>query len=219
MKTHLVWSGFVLRVASVVLAHVCVAISAYAQAPVEALTENTSAATSDTPISQAAPALDSKYVIGAADVLAIDVWHEQELSRVLPVRPDGKISLPLIGELQAGGQTPLQLQDILTQRLKGYLENPQVTVIVQDPKSQSFNVVGEVQKPGSFTFSHPVSVLDAVAQAGGLRDFARAKKMYVLRTNADGSRQRLPVNYRDIVKGKKPSQNIVLQSHDTVVVP
>jgi polysaccharide export outer membrane protein len=223
MKTHFVRSQAVLRVAIVLLALACVAITAYAQVGVQALAENTSAATSagasDTSVPHAVPSLDLKYVIGADDVLAVDVWHEQELSRVLPVRPDGKISLPLIGELQAGGQTPLQLQDTITQRLKEYLEHPQVTVIVQETKSQSFNVVGEVQRPGSFVFGHRVDVLDAIALAGGLRDFAKSKKMYVLRTAADGSHQRLPVNYKDVVKGKKPSENIVLQSHDTVVVP
>ena len=158
-------------------------------------------------------------MIGSDDVIAVDVWHEQELSRVVSVRPDGKISLPLVGEVQVSGQTPLQLQDTITQRLKEYLEHPQVTVIVQETKSQKFNVVGEVQRPGSFVFGHPVTVVDAIALAGGLRDFAKSKKMYVLRTAADGSQQRLPVNYKDVVKGKNSSGNIVLHSHDTLVVP
>lgn len=223
MKTHFVRSQPALQVAIVLLALTCVAITAYAQAGVQVLAENTSAATSarasDTSVPQALPSLNLKYVIGADDVLAVDVWHEQELSRVLPVRPDGKISLPLIGELQAGGQTPLQLQDTISQSLKEYLEHPQVTVIVQETKSQSFNVVGEVQHPGLFVFGHPVAVLDAIALAGGVRDFAKSKKMYVLRTAPDGSRQRLPINYNDVVKGKKPSENIVLRSHDTLVVP
>jgi polysaccharide export outer membrane protein len=214
-----------LGAAVVILVAACVAISVPAQMKAQALADDSPAATdaraSDVPapVPHAVPTVEPKYVIGADDVLAVDVWREQELSRVLPVRPDGKISLPLIGELQAGGQTPLQLQETITQRLKDYLEHPQVTVIVQDTKSQSFNVVGEVQRPGSFTFGHPVSVLDAVALAGGFRDFAKSKKMYVLRTAADGSHQRLPVNYNDVVKGRNSSENIVLQSHDTVVVP
>jgi len=163
--------------------------------------------------------IDPTYVIGPDDLLAIDVWHEQELSRTLPVRLDGKISLPLLGEVKASGETPLQLQDFIAERLKEYLEHPHVTVIVQEPRSHSFNVVGEVQKPGAFVFGHTVSVVDAIAQAGGFRDFAKPKKMYVLRTMADGSQQKLPVNYTDVITGKKPSDNIVLQSHDTVVVP
>jgi polysaccharide export outer membrane protein len=99
------------------------------------------------------------------------------------------------------------------------MENPQVTVIVQETKSQKFNVVGEVQRPGSFVFGHPVTVLDAVALAGGFRDFAKTKKMYVIRTAPDGTRQRLRVNYNDVLKGKKSAENLVLHSHDTVVVP
>jgi polysaccharide export outer membrane protein len=201
----------------------CAMMTAHAQEPVQALAENTSGTDSSSPSTTAAAhsvqALDANYVIGADDVLAVDVWHEHELSRILSVRPDGKISLPLAGELQVAGQTPLQLQDAITQRLKEYLEHPQVTVMVQETKSQRFNVVGEVQKPGSFPFGHPVTILDAIALAGGFRDFAKSKKMYVIRTAADGSRQRLHVNYNDVVKGKKSAENIVLHSSDTVVVP
>lgn len=223
VKTHFVRSRSALRVAIAVLALTWIANNAQAQAGTQVLSSK-SLATADgsasvVPPAVSQPALDRKYVIGADDVLLVDVWHEQELSKVLPVRPDGKISLPLIGELQAAGQTPLQLQDTITQRLQEYVEHPQVTVIVQETKSQSFNVVGEVQHPGAFVFGHPVSVLDAIALAGGFRDFAKSKKMYVLRASADGSSQKLPVNYNEIVKGKKSSQNIVLQSHDTVVVP
>jgi polysaccharide export outer membrane protein len=163
--------------------------------------------------------IDAKYVIGPDDLLAIDVWHEQELSRTVPVRLDGKISLPLLGEVTASGETPLQLQEFIAERLKEYLAHPHVTVIVQQPNSHSFNVVGEVQKPGAFVFGHRVCIVDAIAQAGGLRDFAKPKKMYVLRTLANGSQEKLPVNYNDVITGKTPSANVVLQSHDTVVVP
>ena len=214
---------YFLAIAALVSAVAMLSVSAWAQAPAQALSPSNSEPGPTSNISavspRAASTVDAKYVIGADDVLAIDVWHEQELSRVLPVRPDGKISLPLIGELAASGKTPLQLQDLIAQRLKDYLEHPQVTVIVQDAKSQTFNVMGEVQRPGSYAFGHPVTVLDAVALAGGFRDFAKSKKMYVLRTSADGSHQRLPFNYNDVIKGKNLSQNIVLQSHDTVVVP
>jgi polysaccharide export outer membrane protein len=162
---------------------------------------------------------DKDYVIGSDDVLAVDVWHEHELSRVIPVRPDGKISLPLVGELQVAGLTAWQLQDMIAQHLKEYVEHPQVTVIVQETKSQKFNVVGEVQRPGSFEFGHPVTILDAIALAGGLRDFAQSKKMYVIRIAADGSREKIRVNYNDLLKGKPSAQDILLRSRDTVVVP
>ena len=199
-----------------------IAANLHAQIPVADMAANTANSRSTSPSvtnSRSVPATDLSYVIGADDVLAIDVWHEQELSRVIPVRPDGKISLPLLGEMKASGQTPLQLQSTIAQHLKEYVENPQVTVIVQEAKSQSFNVIGEVAKPGAYVFGHPVTVLDAVALAGGFRDFAKTKKMYVLRTMADGSQHKLPVNYKELVKGKDPAENIVLQSRDTVVVP
>jgi polysaccharide export outer membrane protein len=202
---------------------VCLMATAYAQQSVQVLAENhsgkVSSSSSPTAITHSVTAEDANYVIGADDVLAIDVWHEKDLSRALSVRPDGKISLPLVGELPVAGETPLQVQDSITQRLKEYMENPQVTVIVQETKSQKFNVVGEVQRPGSFVFGHPVTVLDAVALAGGFRDFAKTKKMYVIRTAPDGTRQRLRVNYNDVLKGKKSAENLVLHSHDTVVVP
>ncbi len=201
----------------------CVMMTAYAQEPAQALAEHTSGTGSSSPspaaTTHSVAAVEANYVIGADDVLAVDVWHEHELSRVLSVRPDGKISLPLAGEMLVAGQTPLQLQDTITQRLKEYLEHPQVTMMVQEPKSQKFNVVGEVMKPGSFGFGHPVTILDAIALAGGFREFAKSKKMYVIRIAPDGSRQRLHVNYNDVVRGKKSAENIVLHSHDTVVVP
>lgn len=201
---------------------VSVATTVYGQAPVTTVAANASGSqptVAPTTGSPSGSTIDVNYVIGPSDVLAIDVWHEKELSRDLPVRPDGKISLPLLGELNASGKTPMQLQETISEHLKEYLEHPQVTVIVQEPKSHSFNVVGEVQKPGAFVFGHPLTVLDAIALAGGFRDFAKSNKMYVLRTMEDGSQHRLTVNYNDVIKGKKPSENIFLQSHDTVVVP
>ena len=208
----------------VILLGTCVAFrtTLFGQVPLAAM-DTTSSDPHSSPASVVTPKsvfdIEPTYVIGPDDLLAIDVWHEQELSRTLPVRLDGKISLPLLGEVTASGETPLQLQDFIAERLKEYLAHPHVTVIVQQPNSHSFNVVGEVQKPGAFVFGHRVCVVDAIAQAGGLRDFARPKKMYVLRTLANGSQQKLPVNYNDVITGKTPSANVVLQSHDTVVVP
>ena len=223
MSTHFYSHKYLFGLAILSASLVCVMTKAYGQEPVQELADNTSAtessSSSTTTTTHPVQALDANYVIGADDILAVDVWHEKELSHVLSVRPDGKISLPLIGELLVAGETPLQVQDTITQRLKEYLEHPQVTVMVQETKSQKFNVVGEVQRPGSFVFGHPVTVLDAIALAGGFRDFAKTKKMYVIRAAPDGTRQRLRVNYNDVLKGKKSAENLVLHSHDTVVVP
>ncbi len=162
---------------------------------------------------------DSSYVIGTDDLLAINVWKEQEISRTVPVRSDGKISLPLVGELTAGGQTPLQLEQEITKRLQSYISEPEVTVIVQDSKSRKINILGMVVRPGSYLLTGATTVLDAIAMAGGFKDFAKQKAIYVLRQGDNGSEQRLPFNYKDVIKGKNTEQNIHLQPRDTVVVP
>lgn len=162
---------------------------------------------------------DNSFVIGADDVLAVSVWKEPEISRVGPVRSDGKISLPLVGEVQASGRTPKQLEAEITAKLKDYVSEPQVAVIVQEIKSQKFNVLGMVMRPGSYMLTNPTTVLDAIAMVGGFRDFAKQKNIYVLRRTADGSQTRLSFNYKDVVKGKDSAQNIELQPSDTVVVP
>lgn len=165
-----------------------------------------------------APVADNSFVIGNEDVLAISVWKEAELSRVIPVRSDGKISLPLVGEMQATGKTPRQLQAEIVTGLKTYMDEPEVTVIVQEIRSQRFNILGHVQKPGSYLLSPPTTVVDAIAIAGGFRDFAKIKSIYVLRD--DGGKQvRLPFNYKNVIKGAHPEQNVQLQPRDTVVVP
>ncbi len=166
----------------------------------------------------AAPSGDD-YVIGPQDVLTINVWREAEISRDVPVRPDGKISLPLLGDVVASGLSPNKLQAKLTERLKAYLSNPEVTVIVREVNSQKFNIVGEVTRPGSYPLFGPMTVLDAVAVAGGFLEFAKTKKIYVLRRLEDGSRIRIPFNYQEVIRGKKASLNVELQSGDTIVVP
>jgi polysaccharide export outer membrane protein len=152
-------------------------------------------------------------------VLAINVWKEPDISRSVPVRSDGRISLPLVGELQAGGQTPRQLEDEITKRLKNYISEPDVTVIVTDSKSQKVNMLGMVARPGAYLLTSSTTVLDSIAMAGGFKDFAKQKSVYVLRQGADGAQQRIPFNYKDVIKGKNPEQNIRLQAGDTVVVP
>jgi polysaccharide export outer membrane protein len=172
-----------------------------------------------TPVRAGADSTGDDFVIGTGDVLAINVWKESDISRVVPVRSDGKISLPLIGEIQAGGRTPGELETELRTRLKDFVSEPEVTVIVQEIKSQKFNVMGMVMKPGSYTLVKPMTVLDAIAQAGGFRDFAKQKDVYVLRRGADGNQTRLPFNYKEVIKGRNSEQNIALQSGDTVVIP
>ncbi len=162
---------------------------------------------------------DGAYVIGADDVLAINVWKEPEVSRSVPVRSDGKISLPLVGELTAGGETPLQLEQEITKRLQNYISEPGVTVIVQDSKSQRINILGMVVRPGSYLLTSSATVLDAIAMAGGFKDFAKQKSIYVLRADADGTEKRLSFNYKDVIKGRNTQQNIRLAPRDTVVVP
>jgi polysaccharide export outer membrane protein len=181
-------------------------------------TETKMAASAATPPSANSMAPEN-YVIGPSDVLAITVWKEPELSKTMPVRPDGKVSLPLIGEMQASGLTTGQLKQLVGQKLKDYIDNPEVNVVVEAIKSRSFNVMGKVVKPGSYDLARPVTVLDAIALAGGFQDFAKVTKVYVLRQMADGSQKMLPFNYKQVIKGKDLQQNLQLQSADTVVVP
>jgi polysaccharide export outer membrane protein len=162
---------------------------------------------------------DDSFVIGNDDVLAINVWKEPDISRSIPVRSDGKISLPLVGEVQAAGRTPLKLEQDIAGKLTNYISQPEVTVMVQQVNSQKFNVLGQVVRPGSYAIANSPTVLDAIALAGGFRDFAKQKSIYVLRQNPDGGEVRIPFNYKDVVKGKNTSQNIKLQPRDTIIVP
>jgi len=162
---------------------------------------------------------DDSFVIGNDDVLAINVWKEPDISRQVPVRSDGKISLPLVGEVQASGRTPLKLEQEIASKLSNYISEPEVTVMVQQINSEKFNILGQVTKPGEYSLTGSLTVLDAIALAGGFRDFAKQKSIYVLRQKPDGTQSRLTFNYKDVVHGKHPEQNIKLEPHDTVVVP
>ena len=162
---------------------------------------------------------DNSYVIGNDDVLAINVWKDQDLTRSIPVRSDGKISLPLVGELQAAGRTPLQLEHEIALILKDYLTDPEVTVIVEQINSKKFNILGQVLKPGTYSLSQATTVMDAIATAGGFRDFAKKDDVYILRELPDGSEAHLRFNYKSFIKGKNPAQNVKLEPHDTVIVP
>lgn len=160
---------------------------------------------------------NSSFVIGNDDVLAINVWKEPDLSRSIQVRSDGKISLPLLGEVQAAGRTPSQLEYVIATKLLNYITKPEVTVMVEQINSEKFNILGQVAKPGPYTLAIAPTVVDAIAIAGGPRDFAKQKSIYILRQNPGGGQARIAFNYKDFLKGK--IQNVKLEPHDTVVVP
>src|ERR1035437_8201029 len=163
---------------------------------------------------------ENSFVIGNDGHLTIDVWNEPEISRSVPVRSDGRISLPLAGEVQAAGRTPLQLEQDIATKLLSYITKPEVTVIVEQINSEKFNILGQVAKPGSYPLTAATTVLDALAAAGGFRDFAKQKGVYILRQNPGGSGElRIPFNYKEVIKGKNSAQNIKLQPNDTIVVP
>jgi polysaccharide export outer membrane protein len=192
-------------------------ISTFAQTTEGTAKTDTAPAAAD--VNQATKPHDGSYVIGASDMLSINVWKETDLTRVVPVRSDGKISLPLVGEIQAAGRTPLQLEEEITAKLKTYISDPEVTVMVQESRSQKFNILGMVSKPGSYPLVASTSVIDAIAMAGGFRDFAKKKNMYILRKDSLGQPQRIPFNYNEVISGKNAQQNIQLQADDTIVVP
>lgn len=177
------------------------------------------ASTADTPSATAGKPHDNSFVIGNDDRLSISVWKEADLSESVPVRSDGKISMPLIGEIQAAGRTPLQLEQDVTGKLKAYITDPEVTVIVLEIRSKKFNILGRVMKPGSFSLTAPTTILDAIAEAGGFQEFAKQKDIYILRQNRSGAETRIPFNYKDVIRGRKPDQNIRIEPNDTIVVP
>jgi polysaccharide export outer membrane protein len=162
--------------------------------------------------------IDADYRIGPQDVLRIDVWKEAEISRTVPVRPDGKISLPLLNDVQAAGLTAMQLSNNIADGLKKYISSPQVTVSVSEINSRRIYVTGEVTRPSAFPLLPNMTVLQALSSSGGFTQFARLKKIYVLRMK-DGKQEKYPFNYKEAVEGKRPEQNILLQPGDVIVVP
>ena len=169
------------------------------------------------PAASAQPATtDASYKIGAQDVLRIDVWKEPEITRQVPVRPDGKISLPLLNDVQAAGLTAMELANSITEGLKKYITDPRVTVSVTEINSRRVYVNGEVTRPGAFPLLPNMTALQALTSAGGFTQFARVRNIYILR-NESGKQVKHPFNYRDVVNGK--SEDIALQPGDTIVVP
>jgi polysaccharide biosynthesis/export protein len=160
----------------------------------------------------------ANYFIGPEDLLDISVWKEPELTRTVPVRPDGKISLPLLNDVQAAGQTPTDLAAHLTESLRRFVNNPQVTVIVTAINSQRIYLLGEVTRPGAYPLLPGMTVLQALSGAGGLTQYARTQKIYVLR-DGEGGPTKVLFNYKNFLNGKNPEQNVPLQVGDTIVVP
>ncbi len=196
-------------ISSMALAQDAPAPAAATPAPAGPASDKTTNAASSSP---AGP----EYVIGPEDVLHVAVWKEADLSATLPVRPDGKISLPLLNDVQAAGMTPQQLAESLTGKLKKYIADPRVTVVVTTINSKRIYVNGEVLHSGPMPMSPNMTVLQALSSAG-LNQFAKTKGIYVLRTE-NGKQQKLPVNYRKLIKGDI-EQNYLLQTGDTIVVP
>jgi len=165
-----------------------------------------------------AGAADSTYKIGPQDVLRIDVWKEPDISRTIPVRPDGKISLPLLNDVQAAGLTSMELAGIIREGLTKYITSPQVTVTVSEINSRRVYCTGEVLKPGALSLLPNMTALQAISSCGGFTQFAKIKGIYILRVE-NGKQVQHPFNYKDVVKGKRPEDNIVLQPGDVIVVP
>jgi polysaccharide export outer membrane protein len=198
------------------------AVIVHAQAPAPALVAN---AAVPSPAAAAAAAVPTKpatpngYVIGVDDVLSILFWRDKDLSAPdLTVRPDGKVTLPLLNDLQAAGLTPEQLRDTVLDAARKYVEDPQPTVIVKEIKSRKVFITGQVEKPGPYPLNGSVTVLQLIATAGGLRDFADGKNITVMRMR-QGKQAVFEFNYQDLLKKKNLFQNIELEPGDTVVVP
>jgi polysaccharide biosynthesis/export protein len=165
-----------------------------------------------------AAAADPNYSIGPQDMLDISVWKEPDLTKVVPVRPDGKISLPLLNDVQAAGLTPTQLAESITASLKKFVTDPQVTVIVTEINSQRVYILGQVVRPGAYPLLPQMTFLQALSSAGGFTTFANMKRMYLLR-QTNGKQEIHLFNYKEVIAGKNSEQNIILKAGDQIVVP
>lgn len=163
------------------------------------------------------PASSTEYVISVEDILDVHVWKEPELTREVLVREDGKISLPLVDDLQAAGKTPVELKKDITDKLSQFLNDPQVSVIVKSPKKYKVYVTGNVNRPGQYESLKPVTPLQAIAMAGGLNEWASNK--IVILTEEAGKPVRRIINYKDVISGESLEDNKPLRSGDTVIVP
>ncbi len=183
---------------------------AYAQADKEILSRKEAQAEISTD--------NDQYVIGAEDVLYIHVWKEDAFTRTIPVRMDGKISLPLIQEIKAAELTPLQLKEVLTRKLKEFIENPVVSVTVMEANSYRVYVSGQVKTPGVYRLRSETSVAQIIPMAGGFTEWANQKKILIIR-NENGREKRITVNYKKIMRGDESVSNVILKTGDTIIVP
>jgi polysaccharide export outer membrane protein len=182
-----------------------------------AATHGAVARAQDRPAGTESPA---NYVIGPDDVLSVVFWRDKELTSDVVVRPDGKISLPLLNDIQAGGLTPAQLRDVVSAQARRFVEEPTVTVIVKQIKSRKLFITGQVDKPGLYALGGPTTVLQLIAMAGGLKEFADGRRILIMRSDAAARRQiGFLFNYEQVRTGKNLEQNIELKPGDTVIVP
>jgi polysaccharide export outer membrane protein len=158
------------------------------------------------------------YVIGPEDVLSVIVWRDKDMSTEVTVRPDGRITVPLINEVQAAGMTPEQLRNALTTAAAKFVEDPNISVVVKEINSRKVFITGQVAKPGAYSLTAPTTVMQLIAIAGGLHEFADAKNIIIMRTES-GKPMAYSFNYKDVLKRKNLKQNIELKPGDTVVVP
>ena len=160
----------------------------------------------------------SDYIIGAEDLLSVVFWRDKDMSSDVAVRPDGKISLPLLNDVQAAGLTTTQLRDRLTESAKEYIAEPNVTIVVRQINSRKVFITGEVQKPGPYVLGSSTTVLQLIATAGGVLEYAHSNKIIVMRTE-NGRQTSHPFDYKGVISGKNLRQNIELKPGDTVIVP
>ena len=194
---------------------------AYAQDPAKPPSSDTSNQKTDSTSKTSNPVsaiTDAEYIIGPQDVVRIDVWKEPEISRTIPVRPDGKISLPLLNDVQAAGLTAIQLRNSIRDGLTKFLTSPEITVTIIEINSRRVYITGEVSRSGAFPLLPNMTVLQALSSAGGFTQFAKQKNIYVLR-NEGGKQVKHPFNYKAVLNGKNQDENILLQPGDIIVVP
>ena len=206
------------NIASLLL--VVLAGPAFAQAPKPAPPAAAPAQTAKPAAVAAAPdvVVPPGFVIGAEDILTIVYWKDKDMTTEAQVRPDGRIALPLLNDVHAAGLTPEQLREKLTEESKKYMEDPNITVVVRQINSRKVFITGEVNKPGPYPLTSQTSVMQLLAMAGGLREYANSKKIVIMRTE-NGKQISLMFNYKDVIAGKNLKQNVELKPGDTVVVP
>jgi polysaccharide export outer membrane protein len=170
------------------------------------------------PNSKKAAAIDPSYIIGPTDILEIQVWREPDFSRQVLVRPDGKLTLPLVGDIHVSGMNTMDLKELLTAKLKDYIDSPEVTVILVESHSKNFYIIGKVARPGTYALTPGMTVLQALSVAGGLGEWADKDSIRIIRSS-DTKEKVIRFDYDKVMSGKNLEQNIPLKPNDTIVVP